>query len=246
MFDDLSIKPTPAPNTPTPGGAPASQFQGGNAQEPARPAGIEDIFDNTEKAEKPAILKPIQPEQRQAMAEEQMIRQYENAVGAGGSSGLAQKLFTSIALIAVLALLGVGGWWGYRYFQERQPETATEQPAAMEEENTQIPAAELPPVDNTARETATPEETVTAPAAPDTITPVDTDQDGLSDEEERLLGTSPNSSDTDADGLFDREEARVYGTDPLNKDTDGDSFTDGAEVQAGYNPKGSGKLYDFN
>lgn len=47
--------------------------------------------------------------------------------------------------------------------------------------------------------------------------------------------------DSDGDGLFDDEEAK-YGTDPKKADTDGDSFSDGVEVQNGYNPLGEGKL----
>lgn len=41
--------------------------------------------------------------------------------------------------------------------------------------------------------------------------------------------------DSDQDGLTDEEE-RVFGTDPLNADTDGDGYSDGAEVKSGYNP----------
>jgi len=41
--------------------------------------------------------------------------------------------------------------------------------------------------------------------------------------------------DSDQDGLTDQEEA-VYGTDPHNPDTDGDGYTDGAEVKSGYDP----------
>lgn len=74
---------------------------------------------------------------------------------------------------------------------------------------------------------------------------IDTDSDGLSNEEERILGTDINNPDTDGDGLFDREEVKVYGTDPLNPDTDGDGYLDGIEVRAGYNPKGPGKLLDL-
>ncbi len=74
---------------------------------------------------------------------------------------------------------------------------------------------------------------------------VDTDGDGLSDEEERVLGTDINKPDTDGDGLFDREEVKVYGTDSLNPDTDGDGYLDGEEVRAGYNPRGPGKLLDL-
>ncbi len=41
--------------------------------------------------------------------------------------------------------------------------------------------------------------------------------------------------DSDQDGLTDAEE-KLYGTDPHNPDTDGDGYSDGAEVKAGYDP----------
>ena len=74
--------------------------------------------------------------------------------------------------------------------------------------------------------------------------PVDSDRDGLTDEEELALGTSPRSADTDADGLSDRDEVEQWGTNPLNPDTDGDGFLDGGEVDNGYNPRGGGKLFE--
>lgn len=74
----------------------------------------------------------------------------------------------------------------------------------------------------------------------------DIDGDGLSNDEEKVLGTDSNKVDTDEDGLFDRQEVKIYKTDPLNSDTDGDGYTDGDEIKNGYNPRGSGKLFDFN
>jgi len=74
---------------------------------------------------------------------------------------------------------------------------------------------------------------------------LDSDQDGLSDEQELQLGTDINSIDTDNDGLFDKDEVLVYKTDPLNPDTDGDGFIDGTEVGGGYNPLGDGELYSL-
>ena len=65
---------------------------------------------------------------------------------------------------------------------------------------------------------------------------IDSDGDGLSDEEELLLGTDPYNPDTDGDGLTDYEEVRIYGTDPLNPDTDGDGYLDGEEVLSGHDP----------
>lgn len=60
--------------------------------------------------------------------------------------------------------------------------------------------------------------------------PLDTDGDGLSDQEELELGTDPKNPDTDKDGLTDGEEVRTYLTDPLNPDTDYDGLIDGGEV----------------
>ena len=41
--------------------------------------------------------------------------------------------------------------------------------------------------------------------------------------------------DSDQDGLSDAEE-RMYRTDPNNPDTDGDGYSDGTEIKSGYNP----------
>jgi outer membrane protein OmpA-like peptidoglycan-associated protein len=58
----------------------------------------------------------------------------------------------------------------------------------------------------------------------------DNDNDGLTNGEERTLGTNPDNADTDADGLKDGEEVRRYKTNPLQTDTDGDGIPDGEEV----------------
>lgn len=60
--------------------------------------------------------------------------------------------------------------------------------------------------------------------------PVDTDGDGLTDEQEIELGLDPFSADADDDGLTDGEEINEYNTDPKNPDTDGDGLSDGDEV----------------
>jgi hypothetical protein len=71
---------------------------------------------------------------------------------------------------------------------------------------------------------------------------IDTDGDGLKDEEEKVLGTDINKFDTDNDGLNDFEEVKNWKTDPLNSDTDGDGYLDGQEIDAGYDPLGPGQL----
>jgi len=71
---------------------------------------------------------------------------------------------------------------------------------------------------------------------------LDTDLDGLTNTEEKKLGTDQNKVDTDSDGLIDSSEINVHHTNPLNADTDGDGFKDGVEVRSEYNPLGPGKL----
>ncbi|MDD5726050.1 MAG: hypothetical protein PHC53_01400 [Patescibacteria group bacterium] len=62
-----------------------------------------------------------------------------------------------------------------------------------------------------------------SPTAPTELSPgLDSDQDGLTNSEEALLGTDPNKADSDGDG-----------------------FADGSEVKSGYDPaKKNGKLID--
>lgn len=71
---------------------------------------------------------------------------------------------------------------------------------------------------------------------------LDTDNDGLTDQEEIDLGTNIYKADSDNDGLLDREEVFVYHTDPLKDDSDGDGYLDKEEIDSGYNPNGDGDL----
>ncbi|WP_232688055.1 CAP domain-containing protein [Halobacterium zhouii] len=66
--------------------------------------------------------------------------------------------------------------------------------------------------------------------------PGDSDRDGLSDDQERLISTDPDDVDTDGDNLNDGTEVLVEQTDPRNQDTDGDGLDDGEEVNHGTNP----------
>ena len=68
------------------------------------------------------------------------------------------------------------------------------------------------------------------PIPPRIVLVLDDDGDGLTDNEERALGTDPTRRDTDRDALNDAMEIGVLGTDPLNADTDGDGLADGKEV----------------
>ncbi len=74
--------------------------------------------------------------------------------------------------------------------------------------------------------------------APDALAQeVDSDGDGLSDDEETNdYGTNPNVADSDGDGLDDGDEVMVYGTDPRLADTDGDGLDDPVELEVGSDP----------
>jgi hypothetical protein len=64
----------------------------------------------------------------------------------------------------------------------------------------------------------------------------DSDQDGLSDDDEALVtGTDPNNSDSDSDGLVDGVEV-ANRMNPLDPDMDKDGVTDGQEVNQGTDP----------
>jgi hypothetical protein len=59
---------------------------------------------------------------------------------------------------------------------------------------------------------------------------IDSDADGLTDEQETTVGTDPSLPDSDADGVSDSDEIDFYGTDALDPDTDGDELDDAEEL----------------
>jgi outer membrane protein OmpA-like peptidoglycan-associated protein len=58
----------------------------------------------------------------------------------------------------------------------------------------------------------------------------DSDGDGLTNREEKQLGTDKRNADSDGDGLNDGAEVLTYKTNPMKADTDGDGLKDGEEV----------------
>ncbi|HVY67986.1 MAG TPA: hypothetical protein VHA30_03795 [Patescibacteria group bacterium] len=69
----------------------------------------------------------------------------------------------------------------------------------------------------------------------------DPDHDGLTNQQEFLIGTDPNNPDSDQDGLSDGDETDVFGTNPLNGHTANDpQYNDSDYVKGGYD-LGTGK-----
>lgn len=226
------------------------------ANNQSRPA-VDDIFAETDQSGQSAASTPP--------ANGIETHRIGLAAGAGEDQPVEKggAPWFKIAVIAIVVIiLALAGYLVYsRYFQApeepAQPvagnqipavsdqvatSTATttpEDPAVSEETATQTPEIIplIPGVNAPGEEapTTTVEEIV--PAAP-----LDTDQDGLTDEEEDAYGTNINIVDTDVDGLSDYEEVKIYGTNPVVADSDGDTYPDGSEVLNGYNPLGAGKL----
>ena len=200
---------------------------------------VQDIFQETESAPKPtspiqASSQPVSPLRSiptMSGPREPLMQLPDDLVNEGNVSG--SRKFFWIGLIAVVAVLLVGGYYAYsKFFAPSVVET----PPALEVENqanTKEPQAQ---------------EQAQEPQMPQEPTPsiVDSDKDGLTDEEERQYGTEIFEPDSDGDGLYDLEEVKVYKTDPLNPDTDNDGYMDGREVENGYNPAGEGLLLDVN
>ncbi len=99
---------------------------------------------------------------------------------------------------------------------------------------TSVPSRRDPMATATLTPTAEPSPTVTP-----TSVPVDSDGDGLTDQDEMTRGTNPMSNDSDGDGVFDGYEVSV-GLNPLSPDSDGDGVSDYDEVASETVDPGSG------
>lgn len=233
MFDDQVNKTTPPANLP------------------AEPT---DMFAGVEKDETPMVEKT--PD---ALGAGLLKKKETNAPNISSAPTAAPSLYEVkqpvlgkillfLVVIIVLGGVGYGGWYAYAKFVKNKQ--ATVAPVV----NVQQPVVEAPVVpvvekkpDIVVVPTTSVTSDVTAKMNNDKILfgeAVDSDKDGLDDVREKELGTNPFNADTDGDGLNDGDEVIIWKTNPLNPDTDGDGYKDGQEVRNGYNPLGSGKLFN--
>ncbi|MBO7565305.1 MAG: cellulose binding domain-containing protein [Clostridiales bacterium] len=103
--------------------------------------------------------------------------------------------------------------------------------------NTETPEPTVTPTsDPTSTPTSTPTPVITSvPTQDPTPTPADnqdSDEDGIPDYYENLLGTDPHKVDTDEDGLPDGVEV-MLGLDPISGDSNGDGIIDSQEDEDG-------------
>lgn len=208
-----------------------------NLQKDTVMAPVEDMFGGTDKVKEKSPLRPTS----QAPLQPSVPSPSPAYSGADAEMYASdnKKYFILGLIILVAAGLIFGGFWAFNKFGQTQIKK-------IENNNTQSQNVTEPtatePVTEKKEESAVPQ----VPVVPVAPVAVDSDQDGLTNEEEvNIYKTNPDVTDTDGDGLFDREEVKVYKTNPLKKDTDGDGHSDGVEVKSGYNPNGPGKLYEI-
>jgi len=65
---------------------------------------------------------------------------------------------------------------------------------------------------------------------------IDSDKDGLINDDEVIYGTDTHNEDTDSDTLSDGDEVHIYLTNPLVADTDADGMSDGYEISSLFDP----------
>lgn len=198
----------------------ASRDTSAQTPQPAAPVNVQESKPNaasTAPLPNEAVSMPTPTPPKTARASKDVVDQ--SPAFKDTKKGFNFKIF--LLILVGLAVVGIAGYIAY---------TIIVQPANNDGVVNSVPEETV--------EESVPEETVE-------VVEVDTDGDGLTDDQEANFGTSAKLVDTDKDGLNDREEIRVYDTDPLDPDTDNDNFLDGEEVNNGYNPNGEGKLFDL-
>lgn len=154
-----------------------------------------------------------------------------------------RNIILGLGIVLALGII-IGAAYGLAWFLNKSQMAPTKlKPGVSTQPSPQPSQSQTAQPEAPAQEETTQKE-VSQPQTPreETKVVIDTDGDGLTDEEEAQYGTDPKKADTDGDGLFDFEEINIYKTNPLNPDTDGDSYPDGLEVRNGYNPNGPGRL----
>lgn len=134
-------------------------------------------------------------------------------------------------IILVLMVMATATYFFYDMWQKNnnQPSVATNSNINQNEGNINVNDEATNVLDNLNLATTTNDGAPTS-TTPTSTTPNDNPPPQIS------TSTPPQlSSDSDNDGLTDAEES-VIGSSPINPDTDGDTYFDGAEISNNYNP----------
>ena len=164
-------------------------------------------------------------------------------------------------ILSYYAYISIGGKLSFKDYlidpngEPSEVVTTTTEAVTTETTTTEATTTEATTTEDTETSTTTTGTDTTTTTAVVTTTTIpadlDTDEDGLTDVYENMLGTDVNKADTDGDGLTDYQEVYVTGTDPLvsdsvtkdvsdsDADLDNDGLSNAEEIKLGTEPKGS-------
>ena len=227
MFDDQN-KPQGVPQTPQPPVPPTPPMAPMPSQPTVQASEPDDMFANINTGTPAVPTQTSSPTPPIAVPPSGLM---DSAPKKKGKLGLI------IAIVVIVLVLGIGGYFVYSMMMNAGDDSnvVVTPPVSTDSNGTQITEPTTPEVT----------EPVTEPEATTPVFNIDSDGDGISNEDELALGTNPNSLDSDGDGLFDGEETKIYFTNPTNPDSDGDSYLDGEEVANGFDPNGPGRLFEI-
>lgn len=147
-----------------------------------------------------------------------------------------RKLFMIMGLVAALAILGVFGFFGYRYAQQQKNANQDEFIVAnnntnQEQDDDDVKSGVTTPPEWQKRYFSS-EECLDMNVCADAADP---DRDGLSNLEEYEKKTDPNNPDSDSDGLADGDEVHIFGGSPLtNRTNSAEEYLDSDYAKGGY------------
>lgn len=209
---------------------------------PSEPA---DMFDKVDGEEAPAplpnalnsgLLKKKSASEMKEEADAVQMLQF----GAKEKKPILGKIIFGLVLVGILSGAGYAGWWAYGKIKGGNGVFSLGFNGKLPKNP--LPQNTNPPSQNNESNTGAP---TSSRNKNDAIlfgeNSTDSDNDDLSDTEEKQIGTDSNDPDSDGDLLSDGDEKKVWRTDPLKIDSDNDSYADGEEIANGYNPLGGGK-----
>ncbi|BFD25255.1 MAG: thrombospondin type 3 repeat-containing protein [Candidatus Parcubacteria bacterium] len=153
-----------------------------------------------------------------------------------GQSKKTGAVLMVIGILVLVAALGAGYWFIIKPILEKPAATPKSVENAYQAPVNQEPATDLIELADTEMATTSPINDELASSTELVATSTATSTEEIISEDMPVV-TPPlvESPDTDNDGLTDAEE-RVAGTDPENADTDNDGYSDLQELLSGYDP----------
>ena len=156
-------------------------------------------------------------------------------------SRTSKRGFYIAMIVIVIAVLGVGGFFGYRYFSKPPESNSVDASNQAQTEQEQVSQPSGVTTTNEWQLQYFGAEICNDVSVCGDIE--DPDKDGLTNIEENTAKTDPQNNDSDGDKLADGDEVHVFGGDPLQQRTaQNPDYTDADDARGGYDSK-TGKIF---